>query len=96
MAKKDAKMFRKANIFKETKMGHEKREPKESSTTIHNILHFVCQSMYEYVNKNKLEMSGEEEDNDDTNNDNNKDSGGSINKDSSDIEVEAPDTYIAK
>ena len=38
-------------------------------------------------------MSGDEEDNDDTNNDDNDDSGSS-NEDSSDGEVEAPDSFI--
>ena len=74
-------------------MGHEKGEPKESGTTIDDVLQFVRQSMYEYVNKNKSEMSDNEEDNDDTNNDDNNDSGSSK-EDSSDSEVEAPDSYI--
>ena len=93
MAKKGAKFFRKANSYAEQKWNMKKGEPQESGTTIEDVLIFVRQSMYEYVNNNKSEMSGDEEDNDDTNNDENDDSGSSK-SDSSVGEVEAPDSYI--
>ena len=89
MAKKGAKYFQKANSFAEQKWDMKKGTPKESGTTIDDVLHFVRQSMYDYVNKNKSETSGEEEDNDDDNDDS-----GSDKDDSSDSDVEAPDTYI--
>jgi len=70
-----------------------KGAPKGSDTTIDDMLHFVRQLMYDYVNINKSEMSGEEKDNDDEINDDNNGSG-SGKDDSSDSDVEAPDTYI--
>ena len=71
-----------------------KREaPKESITAIDNVLYFVRQSMYDYVNISKSEMSGEEEDNNDEINDDNNNSG-SGKDDTSNSDVEAPDTYI--
>ena len=70
-----------------------KGAPKESDTTIDDMLHFVRQLMYDYVNINKSEMSGEEKDNDDEINDDNNGSG-SGKDDSSDNDFEAPDTCI--
>lgn len=70
-----------------------KGAPTNLDTTIDDVLHFVRQSMYDHVNKNKSEMGDEEGDiNDDINDDNND--SGSGKDDYSDSDVESPDTYI--
>ena len=94
MAKKGAKFFRKANSYAEQKWDMKMAKPKETGTTIDDVLTFVRQSMYEYVNSNKSEMSGDEEDNDDTDN-NEKDDSGLSKSDSSVGEIEALDSYIS-
>ena len=93
LAKKGAKFFRRANSFAEQKWDMKKGLPVESGTTIDDVLKFVRQSMYEYVNSNKGEMSGDEDDNDDDNN-NGDDGGGSSGEGSSDEDVEVPDSFI--
>ena len=92
--RKERNTFARQKSFAEQKWDMKKGQPLESGTTIDDVLKFVRQSIYEYVNKNKGEMSGDEEDNDDTDNNENNDSGSSK-SDSLVGEIEAPDSYIS-
>ena len=93
MAKKGANFFCKANSYTEQIWDMKMAKPRETGTTIDDVLTFFRQSMYAYVNSNKSEMSGDEEDNDDMDNNENDDSDSSE-SDSSVGEIEAPDSYI--
>ena len=75
MAKRGATFSRKANSFIEQEWDTKKGKPKESCTTIDDVLYFVRQSMYKYGNKNINEKSCDDEENGDADTDKEDESG---------------------
>ena len=79
MAKKGNRFYKRALSFAEQKWDTSKCQPKESGTTLDDVISFVCQGMYDYINRSKDDSS---DDNDEVNEDADEGASSNINSDS--------------